>query len=174
MALMDNPQNLLMGEDIDGVGGCGGSCDCDDCEVNHTQISADMAIGAGLGNIAQMASGLGAAWDQFDPLQGAVYTTQAQSINPGYSWSDVFKQGAGVGFQVFRDMFGGPRPGTFITNGPGGSSFQRLPEGGANANLGFNLGLHPGGVGMGAGNTNFTTLLILGVVGFVVLKSVSK
>jgi len=128
-----------------------------------------MGAAASMSGIASL-GGVGAIdWDNSAWWDTGVnpFPTTAQAANPGYSWNDVFKQGAGVGFSVFKDIFGGPRPGTYITSGPGGSSYQRLSSNSPSAS--FNLGLSPPGMGSGIGS-----LLVLGLVGIVVVKMINK
>ena len=167
MALVTNPQieSVLMATDgitvADEKGcGCGICAGCDSSSTKLTTESMGDAVGW-LGNIAAIApvkpAGLG-NFDQFDPLgQGLPYPTTAQQQNPNYSWKDVFQQGAMTGFGILRDVFGGPRPGTYITSGPQGSSYQRLPQNAPSAS--FNLGLSPPNIGGGFG---LGTLLLIG------------
>jgi hypothetical protein len=168
MALVANPQIESVNMLVDGVeSGCGcGSCaGCDSSSTKLTTESMGDAVGW-LGNIAAMSpvkpAGLG-NFNQYDPLdQGIPFPTTAQRANPNYSWTDVFQQGAMTGFGIIRDIFGGPRPGTFMTSGPQGSSIQRLPENSLNAGANLNFGVTPIGVGGGMGLG--TVLLIGGVI----------
>lgn len=159
MALMMNPL-MLTAEDTADHAGCGCAGTCGGCGDGH----GDADNGATLGNIAMLGNvGLG-DWDQFDPLGSSVpYPTTAQIANPSYSWKDVFQRGALTGFSIMKDIYGGPRQGTYITNGPQGSSYQRLPDGQLSA--GFNLGLSPPGA-----VTGIMPLVLLAVGGIVVLK----
>lgn len=175
MALVTDPYvenvNAMMNGANDDCG-CGGCTGCDSTSLKLTTESTGDAVGW-IGNIAAISSvkpiGLG-QFDQFDPLdQNVPYPTTAQQANPSYSWKDVFQQGAMTGFGILRDVFGGPRPGTYITSGPYGSSYQRLPQNAPSAS--FNLGLSPPNMGGGLG---IGTLLLIGGGVLLISKLASK
>lgn len=96
---------------------------------------------------------------------GAGDTVNVNPTGGGNWWEGVLAAGAGTGFSILKDVFGGPRPGTYIQSREG--MIYRMPEG----QTGLNLSSMPPGFGIGGG---MGTVLFWGALGLISLVVVSK
>lgn len=85
-------------------------------------------------------------WNNVGGYPIAGQSTDPGAISTGYSWSDVFKQGALTGFGVFGSKFGGVQPGQYYQNG--GNIAYALPQGSTQ----FGFSNFPGTTGVGGGS----------------------
>lgn len=125
-----------------GCAGCGGSCS-----------------GAGLGAVC--------GYDDYGiPTQCgelAGQSTDVGALSTGYSWNDVWKQGASIGFNIANARYGGVQPGQYMQSGS--NIAYRLPAGSTQ----FGFSNFPGTTGIGSGS--LLTYVGIGLVGLFALKA---
>lgn len=157
---------MAMKAPCSGMGGlgCAGCREKSQCPLDQNYV--DHMDRLGLGGLGADASQGAEGESVFVGGSGTPTYDPSTGISPGVNWGNILTQGAGTGFSILRDMFGGPRPGTYVSTGPGGQSVvYRMPTDGQ----GFSL--------PNIGSPNTGSLLVWGAVilgGVLLVKSMSK